>query len=105
VGDPHAPAPSALADASLAVELLGSGDTEGAGAAARRARAGMRGLTRRDRQHVQVMAAAALGQRAHAEALAREHLLEFPDDEAVRRLAGPGYLAPGGASPPCPHTA
>jgi hypothetical protein len=42
------------------------------------------GMTRRQRQQVEVLALVVLGAHSRASALGREHLQEFPADELVR---------------------
>jgi hypothetical protein len=44
---------------------------------------------RRSRQRAEVLRAARAGDRDRALVLAREHLVEFPDDDAVAALLGP----------------
>jgi DNA-binding GntR family transcriptional regulator len=45
-----------------------------------------RHLTRKERHHVEIVLLAVAGDVARASALAREHLVEFPDDVVVARL-------------------
>ncbi len=45
-----------------------------------------RNVSRRERQHVAVIALALEGRLARASALGREHLLEFPGDDAVSHV-------------------
>ena len=45
--------------------------------------AGSRQMTRRERQHIEVIRLVLSGERERAAVLGREHLLEFPDDVVV----------------------
>ena len=73
-----------LGHAGLAVSLWALSAGEDAAAALALAR--RRGLSRRDRHHVTIVALLLTGSAARGTALAREHLDEFPDDAVV------GYL-------------
>jgi tetratricopeptide (TPR) repeat protein len=70
----------ALAHATLALTLLGSGNLLDARAHITRAQSLSDGLTRRERQHVEVLAALIAGNGPRAMALIREHLSDFPRD-------------------------
>jgi tetratricopeptide (TPR) repeat protein len=70
----------ALAHATLALTLLGSGDRLAARAHIARAQSLSGGLTRRESQHVQVLAELVVGNGPRAIALIREHLFDFPRD-------------------------
>ena len=48
--------------------------------------AATRGATRRDRQHIEIVALAILGDVARARALRAAHLAEFPDDVLIVHL-------------------
>jgi hypothetical protein len=45
-------------------------------------------MSRQDRQRAQIVQLARQGERSRAVALAREHLVEFPDDSIVAGVAG-----------------
>ena len=70
--------------AALAVALSRCGSSRAPAVMRRALRSAWRGETcRRDRQHVEVLCLSVGPQLARAGALAREHLLEFPDDRLV----------------------
>jgi hypothetical protein len=60
------------------------------------------GLTRRERQHLDVVAAVLAGDAARASGLAAEHLVDFPGDRLVAALASGTWPSqgPGGAGEP-----
>jgi len=86
----------AMAHAALAPRLQLQGKTDAAKASAARARELTGGLTRRERQHVEVIATAVNGDSPRALALAREHLAEFPRDGAILQQAS-SLIAGSGA--------
>ncbi|HET8631778.1 MAG TPA: hypothetical protein VFL91_30505 [Thermomicrobiales bacterium] len=75
----------AVAQATLAALDLRAGRHEEARSRLAAAEAGARGATRRERQHVAVLAETALGSPARALALAEEHLDAFPSDAYILR--------------------
>jgi hypothetical protein len=78
---------SVMAWAALAVALAGCGSPRAAAVARRALRSCSLGdVCRRQRQHVEVLCLSVGSQRARATALAREHLLEFPDDRLVQHV-------------------
>lgn len=77
----------ALAHAALAPRLQLQGKVEAAKAAAARARELAGGVTRREQQHVEVIATAIGGNPSRALELAREHLAEFPRDGVILQQA------------------
>jgi hypothetical protein len=82
------------ADASLGVALAalalsssgGAGHDEDVLGALERSLAGSSSATRRERQHMEIIAIALGGDRERAQALGCEHLREFPDDVLVDHL-------------------
>jgi hypothetical protein len=54
--------------------------------------------TRRERQHMEIVAIAARGDRDRARALGLDHLREFPQDVLVAHLIG-GHVTPAGSAP------
>jgi tetratricopeptide (TPR) repeat protein len=70
----------ALAHATLALTLLGSGNLIDTRAHIARAQSLSEGLTRREWQHVQVLATLVAGNGPRAMVLIREHLSDFPRD-------------------------
>ena len=73
----------ALAPAALTVVLRDSGKREEAQETAELARTLAAGATRRERQHVEAIAALAEGDGARAFALMKDHLAEFPRDALI----------------------
>ena len=82
------------ADASLGVALAalllsssgGAGPDEDLLGALERSLAGSSSATRRERQHMEIIAIAVGGDRERARALGCDHLREFPDDVLVAHL-------------------
>ncbi len=70
----------AVAHAGVALLALVNGDAPGARAAAGRAREAAAGATRRERQHVEALAALVAGDTARGLALVEEHVADFPRD-------------------------
>lgn len=77
----------ALAHAALAFFWQGQGRTEDAKAGAARTRSLAGGISRRERRHVEAIAAAVDGEAARALGLIREHLAEFPRDALMVQQA------------------
>jgi tetratricopeptide (TPR) repeat protein len=78
----------ALAHAGAALFSLFQGDGVAAKAAIERARGLTAGVTRRERQHVEALAAIAGGEAARGLALIEEHVKEFPRDALLVNQAG-----------------
>ena len=78
----------ALAHAGAALFSLFQGDGAAAKAAIERARGLAAGTTRRERQHVEALAAIAGGESARGLGLIEEHLKEFPRDALLVNQAG-----------------
>jgi tetratricopeptide (TPR) repeat protein len=70
----------ALAHAGVALYALFKGDGEAARAATASAQGAVGGATRRERQHVEAVAAIAAGNAARGLALIEEHVADFPRD-------------------------
>ncbi len=70
----------ALPHAARAILLRFRGEAEEAKASAQHALALSAGISRRERQHLEIVAAYVVGEAARALALIREHLAEFPRD-------------------------
>src|SRR3989442_4355737 len=78
----------ALAPAGRALFALFQGDGAAAKAAIERARGPVAGATRRERQHVEALAAIADGEAARGLGLIEEHVREFPRDALLVHQAG-----------------
>ena len=70
--------------AAYALLLATRGDCGGSHRFAKLACRLTTGITRRERQHVEVITLVVTGSRSRARALAREHLQEFPTDDVVQ---------------------
>ncbi|HEY8741786.1 MAG TPA: hypothetical protein VIU62_01715, partial [Chloroflexota bacterium] len=77
----------ALPHAALASMHMFYGRPAEARASAERARVLSGGISRREQQHVEMIAAQVTGDMERAKVLAREHVGEFPRDVAILRLA------------------
>src|SRR6267378_7024791 len=78
----------ALAHAGAALFAMFQGDGAAAKAAVERARGLVAGATRRERQHVEALAAVAGGEAARGLGLIEEHVREFPRDALLVHQAG-----------------
>ena len=78
----------ALAHAGAALVALFQGEGAAAKASVERARGLIGGATRRERQHVEALAAVAGGEAARGLALIEEHVREFPRDALLVHQAG-----------------
>src|SRR5256885_5052095 len=78
----------ALAHAGAALFALFQGDGAAAKASVEHARGLIGGATRRERQHVEALAAVAGGEAARGLALIEEHVREFPRDALLVHQAG-----------------
>src|SRR5438552_14881639 len=78
----------AIAHAGAALVALFQGDGAAAKASVERARGLIGGATRRERQHVEALAAVAGGEAARGLALIEEHVREFPRDALLVHQAG-----------------
>jgi tetratricopeptide (TPR) repeat protein len=78
----------ALAHAGAALFSMFQGDGASAKAAIERARGLTAGATRRERQHVEALAAIAAGEATRGMALIEEHVKEFPRDALLVNQAG-----------------
>ena len=86
----------ALAQAGLAFARAYRGKTEAAKGSSEQARALAGGTSRRERQHVEVVAAFVGGESARALGLIREHLAEFPRDALAVQM-GTMLISTGGS--------
>jgi tetratricopeptide (TPR) repeat protein len=77
----------ALAHAGLAFARAFRGKAEAAKVSSRRARALAGGTSRRERQHLEAVAAFVSGESSRARGLIREHLAEFPRDALAIQMA------------------
>lgn len=77
----------ALPHARLALRHMFEGRPAEAKSSAERARALTGGISRREQQHVEVIAAQVTGDMDRAKTLAREHVAEFPRDTPILMLA------------------